>query len=434
METLFEFRQQDLSKKDSVEIIEIKIFENGELFYRINIEGRYKTNETKPQNEKFAECTKNFLERKMKCVIDLPDKLENEKNATKSQYIKIGDKKIFGHDWQRNFDYTCLSKELQNEDQLVQVIGDFKNFIEKFYPNYIAWKEIGENNWFEKPKIYSNYELNDNYYIVCEDKVFTFDEEKFQDVPVTNITASQLKMYGKCNDVPAIELKIKSIKEFESPDWKALISAEDGAGVEISFWDFEYFDHPEDYKIGKIGLFTLWGNIENSPKPRLSKNGVVFTKKEAEKYEEFVYDNEASVKTSEYTDFAFFEPTKDFENSGKYKFRTCIKSVLYASGENGEFLDNVFFGIEIPLMNQIYKENPRWVMAQFDEKNPFKGKLEVGRGLSGVLYFGGRKERGLNICKYGENAELSFDEKYPDTSEWDIEDFEELVDIEDEED
>lgn len=420
METLFEFCQRDSSWGDNVELVEIKIFENGELFYNIDIEGRYMTYETKPENRDFAECIKGLVERQLRYLEDIPDELENNTGLIKRQYIKIGSRKISGHDLKRTFDYTGLSEELQNEDQLVQVIGTFKKFIEKFYPDYIAWSEVGDN-WFEEAPKFSNYQFEDHCYTVSGDEVYLFDEEKLENVLVSNITASQLEMYGECVDAPAIELKIKAIKEFASPDWKALITADDGAGVEIAFWDETYFDHPEIYKVGEVGLYNLWANIEDKPTPEVSEDGVVFTDKEAEKYEEFLWDDEADVKTSTFSDFAFFEKTDDFDISGKYKFRTVVSRVMYASDENEQPLDDEYFGFDMSLMNQIYKENPRRIMAQFNLDKPFKGNLEGGMGLSGILYLSGTKAVSQNVCKYGDNADLTYDEKYPDTSEWDDE-------------
>ncbi len=412
METLFEYRQRDSSWGDSVEIVEFKIFENGELFYLIDIEGRYMTNETKPANAEFAQCIKDFVERKLRIYKDFPNELENDSGLIKTEFVKIGNKKIFGHDWKRTFDYTNLSEEGRNEDCLVQDIGVLKKFIEKFYPDFIAWGEVGDD-WFKDAPQGSNYEFDGKYYLL-ENNEKIFSEEVFPYKEVKNITVEQLKMYGVCTDPPAIELKIKSIKEFKSPEWKALISADDGAGVEISFWDQSYFDHPEDYEIGRVGLYNLWAFIESEPAPESYEVGLPLEEDDALDYDDFVCIDNGQL-FSDYDDLAFFEEADDFAVSGKYKFRTVVSHTGFSSDD----LDPVIFGFQMPLMNQVDKENPRRVLAQFDLEKTFMDTLEDGMGFSGLLYFSGGKVWGKNICRYGDNKSLPLKEKYPDTSELD---------------
>ena len=415
METLFEYRQRDSSWGDRVEIVEFKIFENGELFYHIDIEGRYMTNETKAANAEFAQCIKDFVERKLRIYKDFPSKLENDNGLIKSEFVKIGNKKIFGHDWQRNFDYTDLSEEGQNEDCLVQDIGVLKNFIEKFYPGFIAWSEVGDD-WFRDEPQSSNYELDGKYYLLVDNEKI-FSEENFPYREVKNITPEQLEMYGVCTDPSAIELKIKSIKKFKSPEWKALISGDDGAGVEISFWDKRYFDHPENYEIGRVGLYKLWASIESEPAAESYDLGLPIEEDDELDYDDFICINNGLL-FSDYADLAFFEKTDDFATSGKYKFRTVVRHIMFSADD----LDSPIFGFQMPLMNQVDKETPRRVQAQFDLEKPFRGTLEEGMGLSGVLYFSGSKACGKNICRYGDNKSLPLKEKYPDTREWDDDD------------
>ena len=76
----------------------------------------------------------------------------------------------------------------------------------------------------------------------------------------------------------------------------------------------------------------------------------------------------------------------------------------------------------MPLMNQIDKEYPRKISVQFDLDKPFKGQLDFGDGLKGVIKFAAVQTTSDNVGKYGSNESIPYSEKYPDTSEWDDED------------
>jgi len=424
MNTLFELKQTGKSFGEDC-ITEIKINEDGSLVYTIIDDNMMEDRtEEKSVNHELAKQISDLLIRNQRILNEIESELNNRCMGYLHE-IKFGDKQFYGYELRKIIDEKDIVDNAEAEDSIVRLICIVRKYIDKFYPDFIDWDAIS-TQWFRKNKI-SNFSLDDDYYTVIDDKVFVYSEEG-ELIPEKNVTVNQLKMYGKCSDPWLLELKITSIKTYEAPDWKALITGEDGAGIEISFWDDSYFDHPENYEIGKIGSYNLWADIQNSPKPIRQKQGLYLEESEDDLYVDFIcgekniHGQKKGKKYISYLDFALFNKCDNFKESGLYNFRTVVGTVYYNSDENGDLDENSTMGFEIPLMNQILKEYPRRISAQFDLDNPYIGEFEIGDGLTGVIRFCVTENVGENIGKYGQNDDLSYDEKYPDTSEFDDED------------
>lgn len=435
MNTIFEFRQigKSWGEEDS---IEIKVFEDGSLFYKVIDDHMMNCFEkSKEANKKLADDITFIIRRHKECFESIPEQLNDGSRGGYRHEVKFNDYNYFGNELNKIFTYEdSLAPNAEDEDTIIQIIGLVKKSIDSAYPDFIDWDAVS-TQWFKNQKI-SNYKFDGEYYCIENDKrLYQLDENAKEHV-VSDITVDQLKMYGECLDPWVFELRVLSIKTFEEPDWKALIIAEDGAGIEIAFWDECYFDHPELYEIGKIGVYSIWGNIQTKPKPVQQIDGVYLEKDEEAKYEQYVY-GEKSVKGKSYKyindlDFAIFEKTEDFENTGFYNFRTVVSSPYCDNDEDGKPNDKIITGFMMPLMNQVNKEYPRKVSAQFDLEHPFKGDLNYHDGLKGVISFSTSTPLSDNIGKYGSNNSIPYSEKHPDTSEWDGEEWED-VDTEDNE-
>lgn len=425
METLFEFKQTGKSFGEDC-VTEIKIQEDGSLLYSVLDDNMMEnTTEEKPSNPELAKQVAALLVRNTSIFEENESELNN-RNQGYFHEVKFGKKSFYGYELQRIFREEDIVGNAEAEDTVVQLIGIIRKYIDRAYPGFIDWDAIS-TQWF-KEHTCSNYLLGDEYYTV-QDGVVVETDENGNISEVKDVSVDQLEMYGKCLDPWNLELKITSIKTFESPDWKALVTGDDGAGIEISFWDESYFDHPENYEIGKIGCYNIWADIQNEPKAIAFSEGLRLTKAEEVEFSDFIYDDSEDVKTTKYKDVSFFEKTKNFAETGVYKFK-CVVSSIWMNSEDEEVSeDSTHDGFEMALMNQALKEYPRIIQAQFDLDNPFKGCLDNNYGLKGELKLFVSPVKSKNVGKYGENPDISFEEKYPDTSEF--EDFEEEYDDED---
>lgn len=422
MNTLFEFRQigQSWGEED---FLEIKIFEDGSLVYKVvdNHMMNCFTEQKKP-NKKLADDIAFLIYRNKEKLNDIPSELNDGSRGGYRHEVKLGEKLFYGNELKKILFYEdTLEPNAEGEDTIVQIVVLVRKILDSHYPNFIDWDAIS-TQWFKTHK-FSNYKFDGHYYCIEDDKRIVEYDDDANATEITAFSIEQLRMYGKCTDPWCFEMKVLSIKTFEAPDWKALITAEDGAGIELAFWDINYFDHPENYEVGKIGVYSIYGDIELIPAPEKQLNGLWLRKDEEEKYSDYIAGEKSTrgkkIKYVNDLDFAIFEKTEDFENTGLYNFRTVINSPYYGENENGEPDDEIITGFMIPLMNQIDKEYPRKISAQFDLDNPYKGQLDFGDGLKGVISFGATPWITDNVGKYGSNQSIPYSEKHPDTSEWD---------------
>lgn len=418
MKTLFEFKQSGKSFGEDC-ITEIKIYEDGSLSYSVIDDNMMEAwTKEKPANEKLLKQVSDLLLRNQSIFAENDSELNN-RGMGYFHEVKFGDKRFYGYELRKIVDEEDIIDNAEVEDSIVRLICIVRKYIDNAYPDFINWDAIN-TQWF-KEHMCSNYLLGDEYYTVQDGVVIEADEEG-NISEVKDITPAQLEMYGKCLDPWNLELRITAIRTIESPDWKALITGEDGAGIEISFWDDSYFDHPEEYEVGKIGCYNIWADIQNEPKVKVCSEGLPILSSEEEDYYDFIYDDFADIKTTKIKNVSFFEKTKDFESTGLYKFRTVTSSVWFNSEEESNPDEEQHDGFEMPLMNQSLREYPRIIQAQFDLENPFKGNLDNGYGIEGELKLFASTSKSKNVGKYGDNKEIAFEEKYPDTSEWDDED------------
>ncbi len=428
MNTLFEFRQigQSWGEED---FLEIKIFEDGSLVYKVVDDHMMNCfTEQKKPNKKLADDIAFLIYRNKEKLNDIPSELNDGSRGGYRHEVKFGEKVFSGNEFKRIFYYEdTLVPNAEEEDTIVQLICLARKCIDACYPDFIDWDAIS-TQWFRRTK-HANYKFDGHYYCIEDDKRIIEYDDNANPTEITDFTVEQLKMYGKCQDPWIFEMKVLSIKTFEEPEWKALITAEDGAGIEIAFWDDCYFDHPELYEIGKIGTYAIYGYVEVSPKPVKQIQGVWLEKEEESKYEEYILGgNSSRGKKHKYIndlDFAVFEKRNNFEKTGLYNFRAVVNSPYYGENENGEPDDEIITGFMMPLMNQIDKEYPRKISVQFDFDKPYKGKLDFGDGLKGVIKFAVAQTTSDNIGKYASNESIPYSEKHPDTSEWDdLDDYE----------
>lgn len=289
-------------------------------------------------------------------------------------------------------------------------------------------------------------------YAIQNGNVFKFVDEQY--IYTDEITETQLDLYGEdIVEKPTIfELKVLDIKEKE--DGSALITAEDGNGMMLTFIDNVYSIRKDNYESGKIGKYYLFANVSNAEVAEDYAKGICLTGKDADKWFEWTGDEGfVGVVDEAWTDLP--EATKyseadDFGDTGKYNFYAFVKEPGFVSfdekpayGEDGELISD---GFKLYLPNQFNKADPKYAMADFDT-GKFPERIfkdlpedkdtdfsESGWVIKGTVFFSvyegedewwqDRFQESEVIKRYGQNYSVSYEDKmaeYEDDDDWDDE-------------
>ena len=261
------------------------------------------------------------------------------------------------------------------------------------------------------PMNLSSYELDGRRYFICDGEVYTNDETG-ERVKV-DMLPSSLQIYGTCLDAALFELKITKITKIDNN--QALISAEDGAGIDFVFVEPDYSKNKDLYKISQKGIYEIKAELESVEVPQNCEDGVTLEGEDAKKFFDWVGDKveDNAVATVGFEDVAVYSPCKDFEHTGRYNFYGIVTnpSCLSISEEIDEPDPEKTAGFTIPLMNQFNKEKPRFAEACFEYPKYYKGEIMHGWAVKAVLKFIGLHGTTNNIYKYGKNRTVCPEEK-----------------------
>ena len=130
------------------------------------------------------------------------------------------------------------------------------------------------------PMKLSFYELDGKGYFICDGEVYTNDETGAR-VRV-DMLPSSIQMYGECLDDPLFELRITDIKDIGNNH--ALISAEDGAGISLSFVELDYAKNKDIYKINEKGIYEIKADLESVVVPEDCEDGVALEGEDAKEH------------------------------------------------------------------------------------------------------------------------------------------------------
>lgn len=267
------------------------------------------------------------------------------------------------------------------------------------------------------------YFYDDDYYVIQNDKVFLHNEDGY--IFTDEFTPEQIQFYGEelKTESHVYELKILEIKELENG--KALIHADDGCDFNFWFLDEDYKNHKNEYEIGKMQNILLFADILSSELPEDFREGVILEGKDARNFFEWIDETEAledenSSAVLQRSDVAVYSETNDFEKTGIYNFTATVNNPGYADNPSEEIGGDTF---ELAVMNQLNKENPRYVTATFVNQPYTFPKFEPneddedelfsdGWALKGTMRFvAGHKPKDKdlekidfeNVLKYGDN-------------------------------
>ena len=290
-----------------------------------------------------------------------------------------------------------------------------------------------------------NCKFDEETYAVQNGNVFKLDGDQY--VYTDEVTVAQLEIYGEnFVEAPTIfEMRVLKIKERN--DGSALITAEDGNGLQLTFIDNVYSTRKEKYKVGEIDKYYLFANISNAEVAEDYAKGICYTGKDAERWFKWTRDETyIGVVDEAWTnlrDATKYSESNDFEESGKYNFYAYVNEPGFVSfdenpayGEDGELISD---GFKLFLPNQYDKAEPKYVMADFDTGKfparifkdlPEDKEMDFSMGnwvIKGSVYFSvyegdedwwkERFEEYEVTTEYGRNYEISYVEKFCEDDE-----------------
>ncbi len=164
MKTIFEFRQ--IGQSETKDSLEIKIFEDGSLFYKV-IDGNIMTCSTKQKepNKKLADDIAFLIYRNKKGLNDIPSELNDGSRGGYRHEVKFGEKLFTGNELKRIFYYEdTLAPNADDEDTIIQLVCLARKSIDAYYPGFVGWDAIS-TEWFHRTKL-SNYKFDGHYYFI----------------------------------------------------------------------------------------------------------------------------------------------------------------------------------------------------------------------------------------------------------------------------
>ncbi|MBO4508767.1 MAG: hypothetical protein J5747_09040 [Spirochaetaceae bacterium] len=261
------------------------------------------------------------------------------------------------------------------------------------------------------PMKLSNYVLDEKEYFIRDGEVFTYDDD-WNTVKV-DMLPSSLFLYGKCTDAAMFEVKITAVNKLDENS--ALITAEDGSGIDFCFIEKDFNTHKQEFVIGQKGVYQIQAELKSVTVPRDSRDGVSLEGDEARKFFGWVGDEveENATATVGFSDMAVYKKRKDFSKTGNYNFYGIISkpTCLSVSEEIDEPDGNKLCGFTIPLMNQFNRLEPRFAGAYFPEGEYHKGWIDEGRAVKAVLCFVCLHGKTNALYEYGTNPIVSPEEK-----------------------
>ena len=293
-----------------------------------------------------------------------------------------------------------------------------------------------EPEFDEDGDIEKSYRFDDVGYVVQNETVFKLvDGERY--VYTDEVTPNQLDLYGMelIDNSVIIELKILAIKEKENG--AALITAEDGSGLEIVFTDEKYSQRKSNYSVGEIGIYNLAADVFDCAIPDDYAKGICLKGEDAERWFQWTEENEKIGLIDEvWTNLesaAVYSKTEDFDEDGMYNFYALVKDPAFVSFDEKPVYDKdgelMYDGFHLVLPNQFNKAHPRFITAFIAEgKFPPRIFQNLSEDKDAEFFSGGWAMKGKvkffaesaahtqgscdeeEILRYGTNRSISFAE------------------------
>ena len=222
----------------------------------------------------------------------------------------------------------------------------------------------------ENSKIEKSYHYDDGHYAVQHGNVFKMvDDEGY--VFTDEISISQLEIYGEELIEKPVILELKVLAINERADGTALITGEDGCGLELVFEDEDYQNRKAKYEIGKIGRYYIMADVLTCELPEDYAKGIRLEGEDAANWYKWTEQEELIDLIDEtYTDLdsvAVYSKSDNFEKTGIYNFTSIVKEPGFVSFDENPAYDDegelIYDGFKLCLPNQFNKENPIFVLA-----------------------------------------------------------------------
>lgn len=196
-----------------------------------------------------------------------------------------------------------------------------------------------------KDELTKSYRYDNEYYVIQKNNVFKQVESKGY-IYTDEVSVVQLEIYGELLIEKPIILELKILRIKELTNAAALITGEDGSGLEIVFKDEKYKERMEKYKIGKINRYYIMADVLSCELP--------------EDYAMEACLNEEAVSV--------YSETNDFKETGIYNFYCIVKEPAFAGFDETPVYNNegllICDGFKLVLPNQFNKANPIYLSAE----------------------------------------------------------------------
>ena len=290
----------------------------------------------------------------------------------------------------------------------------------------------------EDEEIEKSYMYDGEHFSVQNGNVFKMTEEGY--VYTDEISVSQLEIYGEESIEKPLFLELKVLAVKEKSDGTALITGEDGSGLELVFEDEDYQNRKDKYEVGKIGRYYIMADVLSCELPEDYAKGIRLECEDAANWYKWTEQEELIDLIDEtYTDLdsvAVYSRTDNFEETGIYNFTSIVKEPGFVSFDEKPAYDDegelIYDGFKLCLPNQFNKENPIFVLAQImtgkfparifqnlpeDEATDFTyGGWPIKGTVRFSAYYGddwwkGKYEDDEIIRFYGQNSSISYEER-----------------------
>lgn len=185
----------------------------------------------------------------------------------------------------------------------------------------------------EKSEVDKCYQYDGEHYVVQNDAVFKMTEKGY--TFTDEVTASQLEIYGENLIEKPVILELKVLAVNEKTDGTALITGEDGSGLELVFEDEKYQSHKEKYEIGKIGRYYLYAEVLSCELPEDYAKGIHLEGENAINWYKWTEQEEligfAEETYSDLDSVAVYSKSENFDETGVYNFTSIVKEPGFVS-------------------------------------------------------------------------------------------------------
>ncbi len=304
----------------------------------------------------------------------------------------------------------------------------------------------------DKEEVENTYQYDGEHFVVQKGNVFKMVEDKGYEY-TEEITPAQLEIYGESLIEKPTILELKILAVNEKTDGTAIITGEDGSGLELTFEDEDYKNRKDKYEIGKVGRYYIMAEVQTCELPEDYAKGIRLEGEAAVDWYKWTEQEELIDLIDEtYTDLdsaSVYSKSENFNETGIYNFTTIVVEPGFVSFDEKPVYDDegelIYDGFKLVLPNQLKKNEPIYVLAQImtgkfparifqnlpeDKDTEFSyGGWSIKGTVKFSAYYGDewwadKYEEDEIVRFYGENTDISYEARI-------ARDFEDLDDIDD---